>query len=183
MSALALISCNNNEPQATIEGKVTETTGKMLYLDALGVDKVTVADSVKLKEDGTFRFHVPCPECYDFYRLRIERELINLSIDFTETIQVSATYPTMSIAYQVEGSDDNLRLKDLVLKQIELQNAVKAAMPCQRVGVAVLGMEVPHAHIHLVPLQKESDLLFTNPKKQLTPEQFIAIAEKIKANL
>lgn len=56
---------------------------------------------------------------------------------------------------------------------------VKKAIPCKRVGVAVLGMEVPHAHIHLVPLQTEADLDFRAPKKQLSPERMQAIAEAI----
>lgn len=56
---------------------------------------------------------------------------------------------------------------------------VRKAMPCQRVGVAVLGMEVPHAHIHLVPLQTEADLDFRAPKKQLPSERMQAIADAI----
>ena len=57
--------------------------------------------------------------------------------------------------------------------------AVKKAIPCQRVGVAVLGMEVPHAHIHLVPLQTEGDMDFRKKKLQLTPERFQEIAAAI----
>jgi histidine triad (HIT) family protein len=57
--------------------------------------------------------------------------------------------------------------------------AVRAAVPCKRVGVAVLGMEVPHAHIHLVPLQTEGDMDFRKEKKQLTPERFAQIASAI----
>ena len=89
--------------------------------------------------------------------------------------------PKHEVDYIFDLTDEEYTSLTLFANRVAV--AVKAAMPCQRVGVAVLGMEVPHAHIHLVPLQKESDLLFTNPKKQLTPEQFIAIAEKIKANL
>ena len=59
--------------------------------------------------------------------------------------------------------------------------AVKAAVPCKRVGVAVLGMEVPHAHIHLVPLQTEGDMDFRKEKKQLTPERFAEIAAAVGA--
>lgn len=59
--------------------------------------------------------------------------------------------------------------------------AVKAAIPCRRVGVAVLGMEVPHAHIHLVPLEKESDMDFRREKLTLTPEEFSGIAASIAA--
>ena len=59
--------------------------------------------------------------------------------------------------------------------------AVREAVPCKRVGVAVLGMEVPHAHIHLVPLQSEADLDFRKEKKQLSPERFAEIAAAIAA--
>ena len=59
--------------------------------------------------------------------------------------------------------------------------AIKAAVPCQRVGVAVLGMEVPHTHIHLVPLQTEGDLDFRKAKLQLEPEEMKTIANKIFA--
>jgi len=57
--------------------------------------------------------------------------------------------------------------------------ALKAAVPCQRVGVAVLGMEVPHTHIHLVPLQTEGDMLFSKPRVELTKEEFQTIADTI----
>lgn len=61
----------------------------------------------------------------------------------------------------------------------KVAGAVRSAIPCKRVGVAVLGMEVPHAHIHLVPLQTEGDLDFRKEKKQLSPERFAAIAAAI----
>ena len=59
--------------------------------------------------------------------------------------------------------------------------AIRRAIPCQRVGVAVLGMEVPHTHIHLVPLQSEKDMNFAGQKKRLSPERFAAIAASIAA--
>lgn len=57
--------------------------------------------------------------------------------------------------------------------------ALKNAVPCKRIGVCVLGMEVPHAHIHLVPLQSESDLNFNNARVKLTPEEYRTIADSI----
>lgn len=57
--------------------------------------------------------------------------------------------------------------------------AIKAAVPCKRVGVAVLGMEVPHTHIHLVPLTTEADMDFRKPKVELSQEEFAAIASSI----
>ena len=65
----------------------------------------------------------------------------------------------------------------LFSKRIAL--ALKKAVPCKKVGVAVLGLEVPHAHIHLVPLNTETDINFSKPKLKLTNEEFFEIASKI----
>lgn len=61
----------------------------------------------------------------------------------------------------------------------QVADAIKAAVPCKRVGVAVLGMEVPHTHIHLVPLTTEADMDFRKPKVELSQEEFAAIASSI----
>ena len=57
--------------------------------------------------------------------------------------------------------------------------AIQKAIPCKRVGIAVIGLEVPHAHIHLIPLNQESDMFFSNPKLKLTSEEFQNIASAI----
>ncbi len=59
--------------------------------------------------------------------------------------------------------------------------AQEAVIPCKRVGVAVMGLEVPHAHIHLIPIQKESDMYFGGKKLTLTQEEFADVAAKIAA--
>lgn len=61
--------------------------------------------------------------------------------------------------------------------------ALKRAIDCQRVGVAVLGMEVPHTHVHLIPLQKESDMNFSNPKKEFSSDEMLAIADQISSQV
>ncbi len=61
--------------------------------------------------------------------------------------------------------------------------AMKQVIPCKRIGVAVIGLEVPHTHIHLIPMNEVSDLNFSRPKLTFTPEQFEATAEKIKEAL
>ena len=58
--------------------------------------------------------------------------------------------------------------------------AIQTASPCRKVGQAVIGLEVPHAHIHLIPIQNESDMLFSNPKLKLSSEEFEAVAEAIR---
>jgi histidine triad (HIT) family protein len=72
---------------------------------------------------------------------------------------------------------------DMMIFAKKVAKAIRQAVPCVRIGVAVLGMEVPHAHIHLVPINKESDLNFKNPKLKLEEEEMIAIAENISKNI
>ena len=72
---------------------------------------------------------------------------------------------------------------DLMSFTHKVAKAVDKAMDCKRVGVAVLGMEVPHAHIHLVPINTEGDLSFSLPKLKFTPEEFQEIADSIREAL
>ena len=65
----------------------------------------------------------------------------------------------------------------------KVAKALKQTVPCNRVGVAVLGLEVPHAHIHLIPLNRESDINFSNPKLKLTVEDFETLANEIRSHL
>jgi len=65
----------------------------------------------------------------------------------------------------------------------QIANAIDKAIPCKRVGVAVIGLEVPHAHIHLIPLQSVEDINFSRPKLKLESSEFSEIADKIKAEL
>jgi histidine triad (HIT) family protein len=71
-------------------------------------------------------------------------------------------------------------LADLMLFSKKIARAIQKVIPCERIGVAVIGLEVPHAHIHLVPLKNMGDLNFANPKLKLRKEEFTEIAEKIK---
>lgn len=75
-------------------------------------------------------------------------------------------------------SDDDYSALTLFAKKVA--RALEAAVPCKRVAVAVIGLEVPHVHIHLVPINKESDMDFHN-KKELTSEQMQEIATKVSA--
>jgi histidine triad (HIT) family protein len=65
----------------------------------------------------------------------------------------------------------------------KVAKAVKTAIPCKRIGVAVIGLEVPHAHIHLVPINHVGDINFTSPKLKPTQEELAEVAAKIKAAL
>jgi histidine triad (HIT) family protein len=61
----------------------------------------------------------------------------------------------------------------------EIAEKIKAVIPCNRIGVAVLGLEVPHAHLHLIPITNERDMNFSNPKLKLSSEEMASIAKKI----
>lgn len=78
--------------------------------------------------------------------------------------------------------DDEL-LGGLSVFAKKVARAIEKVVPCKRIGVAVLGLEVPHAHVHLVPLQSEADISFAQPKLQLAKEEMEAVAEAIRAQL
>jgi len=87
--------------------------------------------------------------------------------------------PKVETDYLFDLEDD--LLGDMMVFAKEVALAIDKTMECKRVGVAVLGLEVPHAHIHLVPINGLHDIEFSRPKLQLSVEEFVIIAEKISA--
>ena len=85
--------------------------------------------------------------------------------------------PKQEVDYIFDLSDEDLAAMHVFAKKVALASG--KAFPCRKVGEAVLGLEVPHAHIHLIPMQNEKDMLFSNPKLKLTDEEFKAIAKSI----
>jgi histidine triad (HIT) family protein len=78
---------------------------------------------------------------------------------------------------------DDKDLSGIVLFSKKVAAAIRIAYPCNRIGIAVLGLEVPHAHIHLIPMDKMEDVNFKNPKLKFTPEEFKEIAVRISSNV
>jgi histidine triad (HIT) family protein len=78
--------------------------------------------------------------------------------------------------------DDN-QLTGLILFSKRVATAIKSVIPCNRIGVAILGLEVPHAHIHLVPMDTMEDINFKKPKLKFSAEEFRATAEKIRSKI
>jgi len=74
---------------------------------------------------------------------------------------------------------DDEQLKGLMIFSKKVAAAIKSAFPCNRIGIAILGLEVPHTHVHLVPMDSMEDINFKNPKLKFTPEEFKEIASKI----
>ena len=135
VAALAFTSCNNKKFH--INGNITEATDSMLYLENLSLNGPVKIDSVKLGEDGSFAFDENAMDSItpEFYRLRIANLSINLSIDSTETVKVKASYPQMSYKYEVEGSENCSKIKDLSLKQMILQSNINGIMKSPNIGI------------------------------------------------
>lgn len=85
--------------------------------------------------------------------------------------------PKKEVSYLFDLSDEEYTALQLFAKKVAL--AMKKALPCEHIGVTVIGLEVPHAHIHLVPITKESDMNFSKPKMTLDPAEMVEIKEKI----
>ena len=119
VAALAIASWS--EKKFHVEGSISNAKDSLLLLENVGIEEITVVDSVRLDEDGTFSFSGDAQEAPEFYRLRIAGQIINVSIDSTETVTIKAQYPQMATQYEVSGSDNCLKIKELALKQIDLR--------------------------------------------------------------
>ena len=86
--------------------------------------------------------------------------------------------PRREVDYYFDLTDEELAEYQIFAKRVAA--AIRKAFPCRKVAQVVLGLEVPHAHIHLIPMDKESDVDFRKEKLSLTPQQFEEIAEKIR---
>jgi len=86
--------------------------------------------------------------------------------------------PKHEVDYIFDLEDEELAAMHLFAKSVA--KAIEKAIPCKRIGVAVMGLEVPHAHIHLIPINKESDMIISNPKQKFSDEEFSKISESIK---
>ena len=164
MAALTFASCNNKKFH--INGNITEAKDSMLYLENISLDGPVAIDSVKLGEDGSFVFEENAKDsvCPDFYRLRIAGQTINLSIDSTETIIVKAAYPSMSYQYTVDGSDNCNTIKELSLKQMNLQNLINDIAKNPNIGVDSADVIIDRA-IHAYKQDIKSNYIFKAPMK------------------
>ncbi len=87
--------------------------------------------------------------------------------------------PRREVDYIFDMNDDEIARFQVFAKKVA--KAIKTVIPCIKVGEAVLGLEVPHAHIHLIPMQSEKDMIFSNPKKTFSEEEMQEVANAIYA--
>ena len=133
LAALSVASCNNNK--FTVEGQISGAKDSVLYFENVGLEGINVLDSVKLSDAGDFSFSQDANQAPEFYRLRIADQIINVSIDSTETVQVKGQYPGMASNYTVSGSDNCDKIRELALKQIDLQAKAIALQSNTELGI------------------------------------------------
>lgn len=136
MAAFAFTACS--EKKFHVEGSIDNAKDSLLYFENISLEGPVVIDSVKLDADGKFDFSDKCPEAPEFYRLRIAGQIINISIDSTETVSVKAKMPEMAANYEVSGSEECAKIRELSLKQIALQNSIIALQKNFSLGTDVI---------------------------------------------
>ena len=151
----------------TVEGQIENAKDSVLYFENVGLEGINVLDSIKLDNNGNFSFSETAPSAPEFYRLRIADQIINVSIDSTETVQFKGQYPGMASNYTVSGSDNCEKIKELTLKQMDLQSRAIAIQRNTAIGIdeandSIQGLinaykeEVKHNYIYKEPMKAYS---------------------------
>ena len=166
-------SCDNRKFR--VDGTIADAKDSVLYFENMSLDGPVTVHSVRLGDDGAFSFSDKAPEAPEFYRLRIAGQIINISIDSTETVTVNASYPTMATGYTVEGSPECATIKELALRQIDLQQRV---LDVQR--NATLGFDATRDSVErLVEAYKHDVKLNYIYKAPMRPSSYFALFQTL----
>lgn len=155
-------SCN--EKKFHIDGTITGAADSTLYFENMGLDGAVKIDSAKLSEDGTFAFEGTAPTAPEFYRLRIAGQFINIAVDSTETINIKAQYPQMATQYEVSGSEDCQRIKELSLMQSSLQAQINAIARNPELGAQAAADSVSRI-VEAYKTRVKTEYIFKAPMK------------------
>lgn len=155
-------SCN--EKKFHIDGTITGAADSTLYFENMSLDGAVKIDSAKLSKDGTFAFEGTAPTAPEFYRLRIAGQFINIAVDSTETINIKAQYPQMATQYEVSGSEDCQRIKELSLMQSSLQAQVNAIARNPELGAQAVADSVSRI-VEAYKTRVKTEYIFKAPMK------------------
>lgn len=162
LAAMTAASCSNNK--FNVEGQISNASDSVLYFENVGLEGIQVLDSVKLSGDGNFAFSGDPTEAPEFYRLRIADQIINVSIDSTETVQIKAEYPGMAANYTVSGSDNCEKIRELTMKQMDLQAKAIAIQKNTALGIKAIGDSIQSLiNIHKDDVMK--NYIYKEPNK------------------
>ena len=163
VAAMAGVS-SCNEKKFHIDGTITGAADSTLYFENMGLDGAVKIDSAKLSEDGTFAFEGTAPTAPELYRLRIAGQFINIAVDSTETINIKAQYPQMATQYEVSGSEDCQRIKELSLMQSSLQAQVNAIARNPELGAQAVADSVSRI-VEAYKTRVKTEYIFKAPMK------------------
>lgn len=174
------VACQQQVDRFTVDGVILEANEKTLYFDRIGADKTLTVDSVVLDEEGQFSFsHPGSTDCFEFYRLRIDGQFVNLVVDSTETISVYASLPSMAVSYRVEGSENCNRLKDLVMEQIGITQEInKMLQGFNGLEVGVMNDRLQET-MDVFKTKIKNEYILSNPS---SPSAYYALFMTVKGN-
>lgn len=133
VAVLNFTACNKQK--FNVNGTISEAKDSILYFENMSLNGPEVVDSVRLNADGVFYFSAKATGSPEFYRLRIAGQIINVAADSTENITIKAVFPTMSDGYEVSGSEECSKIKELALMQMRLQTQIDAIAKSPDLGV------------------------------------------------
>ena len=162
VAVLGMASCN--EKKFHVNGTIGNAADSTLYFENMSLNGPVVIDSVKLSADGTFAFDDKAPTAPEFYRLRIAGQIINIAIDSTETVSIKAEYPGMASQYEVSGSEECSRIKQLTLMQMSLQTQLNAIASNPQLGADAVNDSVARV-IEAYKTRVKTDYIFKEPMK------------------
>ena len=162
VAVLGMASCN--EKKFHVNGTIGNAADSTLYFENMSLNGPVVVDSVKLSADGTFAFDEKAPAAPEFYRLRIAGQIINIAIDSTETVNIKAEYPGMASQYEVSGSEDCSRIKELTLMQMGLQTQLNAIAQNPQLNAAAVNDSVMRV-IEAYKTRVKTEYIFKEPMK------------------
>ena len=162
VAVLGMASCN--EKKFHVNGTIGNAADSTLYFENMSLNGPVVIDSVKLSADGTFDFDDKAPTAPEFYRLRIAGQIINIAIDSTETVSIKAEYPGMASQYEVSGSEECSRIKELTLMQMGLQTQLNAIANNPQLGADAVNDSVARV-VEAYKTRVKTDYIFKEPMK------------------
>lgn len=162
VAVLGMASCN--EKKFHVNGTIGNAADSTLYFENMSLNGPVVIDSVKLSADGTFAFDDKAPTAPEFYRLRIAGQIINIAIDSTETVSIKAEYPGMASQYEVSGSEECSRIKELTLMQMSLQTQLNAIASNPQLGADAVNDSVARV-VEAYKTRVKTDYIFKEPMK------------------
>lgn len=181
LGALAMLTtaCEKQGKRFEVNGCITEAADKMLYFEASTLNGIEALDSTRLDQEGRFCFHGPRPLNPEFYRLRVEGQIINLSVDSTETLHVEADFPSMGTDYRVEGSDNCLTIKDISNQLTALQQNIQNIMTDKSLTLGEQERRV-YETVERYKEEMKRDYILKNPA---APSAYFALFQTIGGNL